>query len=378
MVYLDNSATTLKKPIDVYKAVNDCMLNFGANPGRASHKMARLLQEKVYEVREEISSFFNISDPGRLIFTFNATDAISTAILGYLSEGDHVVTTPMEHNSVYRPLNYMKDKGIDYTVCNADVYGRVRWEDIEKCIRPDTSLCIVIHASNVCGTINDIREIGKNLKKRNITFMVDASQSAGVIPIDVEKDFVDILAFSGHKALMGPQGTGGLYVKEGIDIRPLRLGGTGSYSLDMFQPEEYPDRLESGTLNGWGIVGLGEGVRFIKKRGIHSILSYEKELCAKLLSNLSVIKNVNIAGYMSTTCRLGVISFTSPKMLPEEIASVLDNEYYVAVRAGYHCAPLSHRILGTYDTGTVRISLGCFNTVSEIDYVSKALSDILA
>lgn len=377
MVYLDNSATTLKKPLNVYKAVNDCMLNFGANPGRASHKMARQLQEKVYEVREEISSFFGIDRPERIVFTFNATDAISTAILGYLSDGDHVITTPMEHNSVYRPLNHMKEKGIDYTICNADVYGKVCWEDIERCIRPETRLCIVIHASNVCGTINNIREIGENLRKRNITFMVDASQSAGVVPIDVERDFVDILAFSGHKALMGPQGTGGLYVKKGIDIRPLRFGGTGSYSLDVFQPEEYPDHLESGTLNGWGIVGLGEGVRFIKNRGIDSILSYERELCGRLLSNLSVIKNINLSGYMSTSCRLGVVSFTSPVMSPEEIASILDREYYIAVRAGYHCAPLCHKILGTYDAGTVRISLGCFNTVSEIDYVSKVLSGIL-
>lgn len=377
MVYLDNSATTLKKPLEVYKAVNDCMMNYGANPGRASHKMARYLQEKVYEAREEISSFFGILNPERLVFTFNATDAISTAILGVLSEGDHVITTPMEHNSVYRPLHHMKDKGIDYTVCNADVYGRVRWEDIEKCIRPETALCIVIHASNVCGTVNDIREIGENLKKRNITFMVDASQSAGVVPIDVERDFVDILAFSGHKALMGPQGTGGLYIRKGIDVCPLRYGGTGSYSLFLTQPEEYPDHLESGTLNGWGIMGLKEGIKFIKTHGINNISAFERELTGRLLSNLSVIRNLSISGYMSTTSRLGVISFTSDKIPPEEIASILDREYSVAVRAGYHCAPLCHRILGTYDTGTVRISLGCFNTLSEIDYVSKALSDIL-
>ena len=377
MVYLDNSATTLKKPVEVYKAVNDCMLNYGANPGRASHKTARQLQEMVYRAREEISLFFNIPHPGRLVFTFNATDALSTAILGYVKNGDHVVTSSMEHNSVLRPLNYLKGNGAEYTVCDADVYGRVRWDDIEKCIKPNTTLCVLIHASNVCGTINDIREIGDNLRKRNITFLVDASQSAGAIDIDVIRDNVDILAFSGHKALMGPQGTGGLYVKEGIGIRPLRFGGTGSYSLDVSQPEEYPDCLESGTLNGWGIVGLAQGVKFIKNQGIHSIETYEKELTGRCLENLSVIKSVNVAGYMSNVGRLGVISFTSDKMPPERIAQILDEEYGIAVRAGYHCAPLCHRVLGTMDTGTVRISVGCFNTLVQIDYLSKALSDIL-
>lgn len=377
MVYLDNSATSLKKPIEVYRAVNDCMLNFGANPGRASHRTARMLQEKVYEAREELSSFFNISDPSRLVFTFNATDALSTAILGFLSPGDHVVTSPMEHNSVLRPIHYLESNGVTSTVCEADAYGRVRWEDIERCIKPNTALCVLIHASNVCGTINDIKEIGKNLRSRNITFLVDASQSAGAVDIDVVRDNVDILAFSGHKALMGPQGTGGLYVKEGTDIRPLRMGGTGSYSLNVLQPEEYPDRLESGTLNGWGIVGLSEGVKFIKKQGIKEISSYESSLTGKCLENLSVIKNLCITGYMSTVGRLGVISFTSPKMSPSLIASILDKEYNIAVRSGYHCAALAHRVLGTSDSGTVRISIGCLNTMQEIDYISMALSDIL-
>ena len=377
MVYLDNSATSLKKPLTVFEAVNDCMMNYGANPGRASHHLAKKLQEKVYEAREDISSFFNIPNPQRLIFTFNATDALSTAITGFLSEGDHVVTSPMEHNSVLRPLYFLKSKGVESDICSADVYGRVRWKDIEKCIKPNTALCVLIHASNVCGTVNDIREIGYELKKRNIIFLVDASQSAGATEIDVLRDNVDILAFSGHKALMGPQGTGGLYVREGIDLRPLRFGGTGSYSLDISQPSEYPDRLESGTLNGWGIVGLAEGVKFIKRTGIHNISSYERQLTGRCLENLSVIKNLSITGYMSTVSRLGVISFTSPKMNPDAIGGILDKEYGIAVRSGYHCAPLSHKILGTEDGGTVRISIGCFNTMHEIDYVSKALSDIL-
>ncbi len=377
MVYLDNAATTLKKPFAVYQAVLDAMINYGANPGRSAHRLSMKLSEKIYEAREELSALFNAGSPERIIFTNNATEALNIAIQGSVKPGDHILVSSMEHNSVLRPVKHLEDKGVEMDVCYGDVYGRVRAEDIVPKIKENTSLCVLIHASNVCGTINDITDIGRILKEKNILFLVDASQTAGIVDIDVKRDNIDMLAFAGHKALMGPQGTGGLYVREGIELCPLKYGGTGSESHSLYQPVQLPDRLESGTLNGCGISGLCEGVKFIRKNGVKNLFEYEKSLVSSALSDISVIKGVNVNGYVSLVSRCSVISVTSEIMSPEKMAYIMDKEYNIALRAGYHCAPLAHKTLGTYNTGSLRMSVGVFNTQSEIKYFCQSLDKML-
>lgn len=375
MIYLDNSASSLKKPKEVYMAMVDCMKNFSANPGRSGHKLSLMALEKIYECRNELCSFFNGDDTNKFIFTQNATEALNTVIKGALKKGDHVIFTQMEHNSVIRPIYTLEKQEISHTMVKADIFGKVNPLDIKNAINENTKLIIVTHASNVSGTVNDIKEIGKIAKENNILFLVDAAQSAGILPIDIKDMNIDFLAVTGHKALLGPQGTGALYV--GFpDILPLKEGGTGSNSKNFYQPNELPDKFESGTLNTVGICGLTEGIKFIKKVGINKIFEHEMHLTKQLLENLSVIKNVNVHGYMSTEGRIGVVSITIKDKDCAMVSEILNSTYNIATRSGYHCAYNAHCALKTHDTGTIRISIGAFNTLSDINCLCASLNEI--
>lgn len=375
MIYLDNSATSLIKPKDVYSAMLDCMKNYAANPGRSGHRLSAKAAEKIFECRENLCGMFGADDPNRFIFTQNATESLNLAIRGFFKNGGHVVLTQMEHNSVIRPVFTLEKDGITHTVAEADAFGRVSPESIKNAIKPDTKMIAATHVSNVCGTVNDIEEIGKIAKEHNIAFLVDAAQSAGILPIDIKKQNITFLSLTGHKALLGPQGTGALYVGDD-SLVPLKTGGTGSYSKLPYQPDDLPDKYESGTLNTVGICGLNEGLKFIKKVGTENIFEHEMHLTSHLLENLSVMRGISVQGYMSAAHRSGVVSITSDKKTPSEISHILNTEYDIAVRSGYHCAPFAHKALGTFDTGSVRISLGAFNTKNDIDAFCSALYNI--
>ncbi|KXZ40750.1 cysteine desulfurase family protein [Alkalithermobacter thermoalcaliphilus JW-YL-7 = DSM 7308] len=376
MIYLDNAATTFPKPESVYNEVLNCMKNYGANPGRAGHKLALQAGRVIYETRENLCKLFNIRNPMNIIFTYNATDSLNLAIKGFLNSGDHVITTSMEHNSVIRPIKALEKIGVENTIVNCDKYGQLNVEDIKKAIKPNTKLIVTTHASNVCGTLIDIESIGKIAREMGITYLVDAAQTAGVYDIDVEKMNIDMLALPGHKGLLGPQGTGILYIKDGIDLRHLKEGGTGSKSEELTQPHILPDRYESGTPNTPGIAGLNEGVKFILKEGIDKIRKHEEELTEYFIKELEKIESVKIYGPKDVKKQCSVVSINILDEDSSEISYILDSVFDIATRSGLHCAPLAHKTLGTFEQGTVRFSIGYFNTKKDIDKAIQALKVI--
>ena len=375
MIYLDNAATSFPKPSKVYEEVINCMKNYCANPGRGSHNMAIKSALKVMESRNLISEIFNIRNPFNIVFTHNATEALNIAIKGLLKKGDHVISTVLEHNSVLRPLNSMAKHGVEVTLISSDKAGFINPLDIKDEIKFNTKAIIINHASNVLGSIQDINSIGKIAKKYGVKFIVDASQSAGSISIDVERDNIDLLAFPGHKGLLGPQGTGALYIREGIELKSFKERGTGSISNSIDQPKELPDRFESGTLNTPGIVGLCEGVKFIKKIGIENIYNEEMQLMDQLIRELKKLDFVKIYGSTSLKNRLSVLSINIEGIDASIVGEEL-NDAEIAVRTGYHCAALIHKVIGTEYIGTVRISPGCFNTSKDIDEFIKNIIKI--
>ncbi len=375
MIYLDNAATSFPKPVAVYSEVLRCMENYAANPGRSSHDMAVEASCKIMDTRQELSEFFNIPNMFNIIFTCNATEALNIGIKGILKPGDHVISTVIEHNSVLRPLNYLSEKGITFSLLGVDENGYLNINNLKKKIRRNTKAIIINHASNVLGTLQDITAIGEITKDLGIIFMVDASQSAGVIPIDVARDNIDLLAFPGHKGLYGPQGTGGLYIREGLLMDSFKQGGTGSESFSMKQPDFLPDRFESGTLNTPGIAGLCAGIRFIRKVGIENIRKHEIVLVEYLVKELSKLSYVKIYGGTDYKNRGAVVSLNIDNLDVSEVGELL-NKKGIAVRTGFHCAPLIHHIIGTKLTGTVRISPGYFNNLDDIEKLIKALKDI--
>jgi len=374
MIYLDNAATSWPKPDAVCGAMVDCIKNCGANPGRSGHRMAMQASEKVYECRENLARLFGIGDPLRIAFTANATEAINLAVKGLLAAGDHVIITSMEHNAVVRPLKKLESRGVELSVVRADSNGRVDLKDIENNIKPNTKLLLVTHASNVTGTVNDVQSIGRLAQDHKIIFMVDAAQTAGKYPVDVELMNVDLLAFPGHKGLLGPQGTGGLYIREGLVLDTLKEGGTGSVSESLAQPDFLPDRFESGTLNTPGIVGLNEGVKYILKTGIDNIRMHEKQLEQQMMKGLGQIAGVR--AYGSNNPELGVISITIDGRDCNEVCNELDEKYGIAARGGLHCAYLAHETIGTQNTGTIRFSIGPYNTTRDIDQALIAVKTI--
>lgn len=375
MIYLDNAATSFPKPSEVYNEVLKCMKSYAANPGRSSYDMAIKAASKIIETREEICKLFNIPSPFNLIFTSNATEALNIGIKGVLEKGDHVISTVIEHNSVLRPLHSLSENGVEVTLVSADKAGYVNIRDIKEVINKNTKMVIINHVSNVLGSVQDIKNIGNLLKSKGIIFMLDASQSVGSIPIDVEENNIDLLAFSGHKGLLGPQGTGGLFIREGIKLKNFKEGGTGSNSHFMIQPDFMPDQFESGTLNTPGIAGLGEGIKFINRIGIDNIQKCEKELISYLLEELKKLSYIKIYGSDSVKRRGSVISFNIDGIDASIVGDQL-NEEGIAVRTGYHCAPLIHELIGTEYAGTVRVSPGYFNTFDDIEKLLVAIMRI--
>lgn len=378
MLYLDNTATSFPKPESVYKAMDEFMRHSAANPGRSGHKMSITAEQMVTETRNLLAKFFNARHVSNLVFTLNTTDALNIAIKGVISAGDHVITSCLEHNSVSRPLQRLKRDGlisVDFIKASTD--GFIDPADVKNAIKSNTRLIVLTHCSNVLGTVQPIREFGKIARDRGVLFLVDAAQTAGVLPIDVEEDCVDMLAFPGHKALFGPPGTGGLWTKQGLSVRYFREGGTGKDSQSEIHPVEMPYRLEAGTPNTAGIAGLNAGVKFILSEGMRKIHGHELVLTKKLLDFFAANKD-KFTLYGPTDCanRLSTISFNVKNMPPEEVSAVLDNSFDTASRSGLHCAPLVHKHIGTFPDGTVRFGIGYFNTPEDVDNVMRALEEI--
>lgn len=376
MIYLDNAATTFPKPESVYAKMDDCMRNYCANPGRSGHKMAMESARVVEETRDIIAKLFNIKNPMDVVYTFNATDSLNLAIKGFLKPGDHVITTTMEHNSVLRPIMELENIGVEHTFVQADEEGRVDPKDVEAAIKDNTKLIAIIHASNVTGTLIDIETIGKIAKNHGITYLVDASQSAGIYDIDVDKLNIDMLAMPGHKGLLGPQGTGVLYVNNKIRLHGQREGGTGSKSEEIIQPDLYPDKYESGTHNTPGIVGLGAGVEFLLETGLDNIRKHEEELSQYMIDEILKIDGVKLYGPKSAKERAAVIAVNIKDLDSGEVTFRLDREFGIATRSGIHCAPLAHKSIGTLEQGAVRFSLGYFTTKEEVEEAIKAIKVI--
>ena len=378
MIYLDNAATTFPKPSSVYKSVMKAMKVYGANPGRGSHKMAIEGARIIYETRELLAELFNMDDPMKVIFTFNATDSLNTAIKGILSSGDHVVTTEMEHNSVLRPIKELENFGVENTIVKCATDGTINLNDLESAIRGNTKLIVTTHVSNLTGTIFPAEEIGKICKEYSIPYLLDASQSAGVLNIDMKKYNIGLLAVPGHKGLLGPQGTGALLINSDIEIKHLKEGGTGSQSSSLEHPNFYPDKLEAGTHNLPGIAGLNAGLKYILNRGTESIYSHEKNLLDIFIKELKNNSKIKIYGPESIEHRSGVIPVNIEGMDSSEVANILDSIYNIAVRPGLHCAPLAHKAIGTEKIGAVRFGVGPFNKKSDIMAAVKALNEISA
>jgi len=338
--------------------------------------MAVAAGEVVHETRRRLAKLFHIADPSRIVFTLNATEALNLGLKGLLRDGDHVVTSSIEHNSVTRPLKALETKGVTNTKVHCSPEGWLDPDDVERAITPRTRLIVVLHASNVTGTIQPIEEIGDIARRHGLVFMVDAAQSAGGLPIDVEKAHIDLLAFPGHKGLLGPPGTGGLYIGEAVNLTPLREGGTGSRSESEIQPESLPDRYESGTLNSVGIASLGAGVAFLLEKGIAEVREHEARLTKRLLEGLAEIKGMRLYGPQDEGKQVGVVSFNIAGWEPQDLSAALDQSFDIAVRAGLHCAPYAHRTIGTFPEGTVRLSLGYFNTLKEINYTLKCIRQL--
>lgn len=378
MIYLDNAATSYPKPECVIEAMKDYCRNVGVNAGRSAYRQAIEASHIVFETREAVAHLIGVKDSSRVIFTQNATEALNLAILGLqLKEGDRIITSSTEHNSVMRPLRYLEqEEGIRVEVVECLPDGQLRAERLEAEITKNTKLIVVNHASNVIGTIQPIREIGRIARKHDIPFLVDAAQTIGCLPIDVDADNIELLAFAGHKGLMGPQGIGCLYVKKGIDLTPLKFGGTGSNSESQFQPDFLPDKFESGTLNLPGIAGLHAGIKFVLNEGIDNIRNHIHKLAEMLIKQLSKIDEIVIYGPRDLSFQKGVVSINMKNMEPSEVGDLLDKKYGIAVRVGLHCSPQAHKTIGTFPKGTVRIGLGLFNTLEDIDKLCKALCQI--
>ncbi len=373
MIYLDNAATSWPKPPAVCESMTDCILNYCANPGRSGHTMALDSERTVFNCRQKISDLFGLDNPEKVIFTQNATHALNIVIKGLLNESSHAIITSMEHNSVLRPLAVT---GADYDVLKADEYGYVNENDLERLIKPNTALIICTLSSNICGSIQPFEKIGEIAKKHNIPFLLDASQGAGSVEIDMNSMNIDYLAAPGHKGLLGPTGTGVLCVNSDCKLKTLMEGGTGSQSKIISQPDILPDRFESGTVNVVGIAGLMAGLDYINQDSVSHIGKYENKLCNMLAQNISAISNVRLVGYNPKRRRTAVLSVVIDGTDSLLAAAMLNIDYKIACRAGFHCAYTAHATLGTCNTGTIRFSPGIFTTVREIDEVSYAIREI--
>jgi len=378
MIYLDNAATTWPKPERTITSIADCIKNSGANPGRGGHKMSLAAGRLIYNARELLAKLFNVDNPSRVIFTGNATESLNLVLKGILKPGSHVITSSMEHNAVARPLHFLKSQGIEVSEVECSPAGFMDPVDVEKSIRKNTTAIVVLHASNVNGAIMPVESLGEIAANHGIKFVLDAAQTAGLLDIDVKKLRVDALAFTGHKGLYGPQGTGGLFIREGLEIMPLLQGGTGSKSESLEQPVDLPDRFESGTPNTPGIVGLAEGVRVITEKGLEEIRKHENILLRRFLDGLEQIKQIQVYGPCDPKLQVPVVSINVKDQDSSEIAFILDKVFDIASRSGLHCSPQAHKTIGTLNQGTVRFSFSMYNTIDDVDKTLHALEEIIA
>ena len=376
MIYLDNAATTMKKPQCVIDAVVNAMTHMG-NAGRGANEASLDASRIIYDTREKISDLFNLKNPSRVAFTCNSTESLNTAIKGVLTNKDHAITTALEHNSVLRPLYELEREGMELSIVPCDENGNINYDDFENLIQNNTKAIVCTHASNLVGNVLDIKKIGQIAKKHNLVFIVDASQSAGVFPIDMEDMNIDILCFTGHKGLFGPQGTGGLCVREGINVRPLKVGGSGINTFAKTQPEEMPTILEAGTLNGHALAGLNAALDYLKEEGIENIQKREEELMFRFYNGIKDIKNIKIYGNFENK-RAAIVAFNVGDMDSAAFSDELSLYYNISTRPGAHCAPLMHKAMNTVEQGAVRFSFSHYNTEEEIDTAINAVKEIAA
>ena len=379
MIYLDNAATSFPKPESVYQALDRFARQDLANPGRAGHKMALAAERALDDARHLLNQFFHGEGPERFVFTLNCTDALNMAFKGVLAEGDHVITSDLEHNSVSRPLRGMELAGrITLTRVRADGGGTIDPDAIRRAVTPRTRLIALTHGSNVLGTVQPVAAAGRIARERDLLFMVDAAQTAGLVAIDVQRMAIDLLALPGHKSLLGPTGTGAMYVGPRAAVKAWREGGTGGDSSSETQPHEYPYFLEGGTPNVLGVAGLAAGIRYVQEHGIDRIRAHEVALAERLWRRLDEIGSYEVFGHRDGERRVGTLSFRHASVAAAELGGILDQAFDVAVRPGLHCAPYIHRALGTFPEGTVRVSAGPFNTEADIDHLARALAEIAA
>ena len=375
MIYLDNAATTMHKPAAVAEAVMQAMSSLG-NAGRGVHGATLSASRTVYDARRRLADFFHAENASRIAFTCNSTEALNIAIKGTLGRGDHVLTTVMEHNSVLRPLYELEEAGAGVTHARCDEKGRLLLPELEEQIRPETKALICTHGSNLTGNINDLAALGEIARRHGLLFIVDASQTAGVWPIDVQALGISVLCFTGHKSLLGPQGTGGLYVRPGVEVRPLKTGGTGVQTYSHTQPAEMPTRLEAGTLNGHGIAGLDAAVEYIQKTGMDKLREKELRLMRRFYEGVRTIPGIRFYGDYDTEIRCPIVTLNLGEADSGEVSDILFSNYGICTRPGGHCAPLMHEALGTVSQGAVRFSFSHSSTEEEADAAVQALREI--
>ena len=380
-IYLDNAATSFPKPEAMLAAMTAYQQAIGANPGRSGHGLSIDAGRIVYETRETLARLFNSEDPLRIVLTKNSTEALNIVLKGALKPDDHVITSSMEHNSVMRPLRFLESQGVRVSVIPCSPRGELDPEDIKKAIHPATKMIVLTHASNVTGTILPVEAVGAIIREKgDILFCVDAAQTAGALPIDVQKMKIDLLAFTGHKSLYGPQGTGGLYIRKGLEkgIAPLMMGGTGSRSEFEAQPDFMPDKYESGTPNTIGFAGLGAGATYLAGQTMERIRAKEEQLTRRFLERLEAFKDqVTVYGPNDAARQTAVISFNVKNISPSDAAMFFEEKFGILCRPGLHCAPAAHRTIGTFPRGTVRFSFGFFNTSREVDRAAKAVMALI-
>ena len=375
MIYFDNAATSMRKPPCVAQAVTEAMCALG-NSGRGVHSGALSAARIIYDTRAALAQLFGAESPERIAFTANSTQALNMAVKGILNPGDHVITTALEHNSVLRPLYELEERGVELTVLPVDGLGNIRYEDFEKEIRTETKAIVTTHGSNLTGNLLDIGRIGTIAEKHGLLYIVDASQTAGVFPIDVRKLHIDVLCFTGHKGLLGPQGTGGIYVREGVEIRPLLSGGSGVQTYLRKHPPQMPTLLEAGTLNGHGIAGLGAAVRYLREAGLDTVRAKEQELMMTFYEAVQKIPGITVYGDFKDFNRCAIVTLNIRDYDSGEVSDALSEQYGIATRPGAHCAPLMHEALGTVRQGAVRFSFSHYNTKEEIQIAVSALREL--
>ncbi|MCQ2507618.1 MAG: aminotransferase class V-fold PLP-dependent enzyme [Dorea sp.] len=375
MIYFDNAATTLKKPQEVIDAVIHAMTSLG-NAGRGVNDASLDASRVIFDTRMKLAEFFHAESPTQIAFTHNATESLNIALKGLLNPGDHVITTEMEHNSVLRPLYELEKEGVELTILKCDKKGVINLDDLEPAIQSNTRMIVCTGGSNLTGNTNDLEAIGVIARKHALLFVVDASQIAGFLDIDVQKLGIDVLCFTGHKSLLGPQGTGGIYVRKGLVVRPHNSGGSGVQTYNKSHPKEMPTALEAGTLNGHGIAGLGAAIDYINKTGLDNIRNREIALMNRFLDGIRNVHGIKIYGDFESRIHCPIVSINLGDYGSNDVGDELYNTYHISTRAGGHCAPLMHQALGTVEQGAVRFSFSHYNTENEVDYAIKVLHEL--